>query len=82
MIRERCSCGATFETDDSFAVNGTPDWASRGERMAADFRRDHRCVAPVTALAEIHDSGPGLADVIERLESIAERMEFIEGITP
>lgn len=82
MIREACSCGATFETDDSFAVNGRPDWESRGERMAADFRRDHRCVEPVTALAEIHDSGPGLADVIERLESIAERMEFIEGITP
>jgi hypothetical protein len=37
MVRERCSCGAEFESDDDSAV-----------KMLREWRRKHKCVPPVT----------------------------------
>lgn len=39
MIRERCSCGAEFETDDKNAVSLLKDW-----------RKNHKCDKPFDAV--------------------------------
>jgi hypothetical protein len=57
MIRETCSCGATFSSDRPYAGSDAATW-----------RRDHRCLDPVTLVTEETDSGPGLADVIHAIE--------------
>jgi hypothetical protein len=65
MIRETCSCGATFE------VNGTTYELSREANSADLWRAKHKCVAPVTLLTEQTDSGPGLVDVIDAIDRVA-----------
>ena len=71
MIRETCSCGATFEMKPE-----RTGYTSTVVDAAAKWRRDHKCVQPVT-LTAVHDSGPGLADVIERLTTISEHVALI-----
>lgn len=71
MIRETCSCGATFETSgNNYATD---------ERKAADtWRSAHKCVEPVTLTATVEEmSGPGWAEVVDRLTSISERLAAI-----
>ena len=75
-MRETCSCGATFETNDTRYLTSGPDWDTHGRRLITEWRRDHKHSEPVT-LTEVHDSGPGLADVTERLTLIAERVALI-----
>jgi hypothetical protein len=70
MIRETCSCGATFEASGF-------RYSSGEEYAATTWREKHKCVEPVTMLLEETDSGPGLADVIERLTTISEHVAFI-----
>lgn len=77
MIRETCSCGATFETDDMRLLTSGPDWNTHGRRLLTEWRASHKCVEPVTLIAAEIDSGPGLADVVDRLTVIAERVSFI-----
>lgn len=70
MIRETCSCGAHFETDDMRLLTSGPEWNTHGRRLLTEWRADHKCVEPVT-LAELTDSGPGLADVIDAIDRVA-----------
>jgi hypothetical protein len=73
VIRETCSCGATYE----FKPPGT-GYSGIGIEAAARWRRDHKCVEPVTILeSTLVDSGPGLADVVDRLTAIAERLALL-----
>lgn len=47
MVRERCSCGAEFESDDSQAV-----------RLLRQWRKEHVCVTPAE---EYKDAGTSMS---------------------
>lgn len=69
MIRETCSCGATFEVD----------LPNNNIQAANTWREFHKCAEPVT-FTTLERSGPGLADVIEQLREIHEDVATIAGI--
>lgn len=73
MIRQTCSCGATFEADG---------YRSPEAEVAAGsaWLQDHRCVEPASLLTVETDSGPGLADVIDAIDRVSANVGLLNEI--